>query len=421
MQQPLAFRLRPEKLDDIIGQKHILGPNGFIRKCKEKQTLYSMILYGPPGVGKTTIAICLANELNIRYKMLNATTMNKKDMETAIEEARFFDHLVVIIDEIHRINKDKQDFFLPHVESGLITLIGATTANPYHYINPAIRSRCHLVEVKPLSNDDIVEALKKALVHEKGLNNEYTCDEEVLYYIAKMSSGDVRFALNNLEIAALCSENKNITLDVLENNLKIPKYVIDKDEDGHYDAVSALQKSIRGSDVNASLYYLARLIEAGDLESIERRLLATAYEDIGLANPNACARTVQALDAARKLGFPEAYLPLSVAVVDLALSPKSKSCCNALGEAINLVREHSFDVPPYLRLTPVNLSEEDSYPYDRPDLWEHIQYLPNPIAKRKFFKAWHNGNYERALNENYQRLQKIYRTNNLAELKKRKY
>ena len=153
-----------------------------------------------------------------------------------------------------------------------------------------------------------------------------------------MSSGDVRFALNNLEIAALCSENKNITLDVLENNLKIPKYVIDKDEDGHYDAVSALQKSIRGSDVNASLYYLARLIEAGDLESIERRLLATAYEDIGLANPNACARTVQALDAARKLGFPEAYLPLSVAVVDLALSPKSKSCCNALGEAINLVR-----------------------------------------------------------------------------------
>ena len=272
--------------------------------------------------------------------------------------------------------------------------------------------------MKPLSNDDIVEALKKALVNEKGLKNEYICDDEVLYYIAKMSSGDVRFALNNLEIAALCSQNKTITIDNLKDNLRIPKYIIDKDEDGHYDAVSALQKSIRGSDVNASLYYLARLIEAGDLDSIERRLLATAYEDIGIANPAACARTVQGLEAARKLGFPEAYLPLSVIVIDLALSPKSKSSCLALGEAISLVKEHTFDIPNYLRLTPINQKEEDSYPYEQADLWEKIQYLPNPIAKMKFFKPWFNGKYERALNENYQRLERIKRSNDLALLKK---
>lgn len=378
-----------------------------------------MILYGPPGVGKTTIAICLANELKIRYRLLNATTMNKKDMEITIEEAKLYEHLVVIIDEIHRINKDKQDFFLPHVESGLITLIGATTANPYHSINPAIRSRCHLIEVKPLEIEDIIEALKRALISPKGLNKEYTTDDDALYEIAKMSSGDVRFALNNLEISALCTVNQHITPEIVHQNLRVPRYVIDKDEDGHYDAVSAMQKSIRGSDVNASLYYLARLIEAGDFESIERRLLAIAYEDVGIANPSAAARTVLGLDAAKRLGFPEAYLPLSVIVVDLALSPKSKAACEGLAQAMNLVKERPLDVPPYLRLTPVNMKDEDKYPYEMPEVWEEIQYLPHQIKDVKFFDAWMQGKYERSLNENYQRLLKIQRSNDIASLKKK--
>ena len=193
--EPLAYRLRPTKIDEVYGQEHLTDTNGFIRKCLENNTIFSMIFYGNPGCGKTTLATIIAKSLNLHYRILNATTSNKKDMEIVIEEAKMYGHLIVIIDEVHRLNKDKQDYLLSYIESGLITLIGATTANPYHSINPAIRSRCHILEIKPLNKESIVKILKNALTNEKGLNNNYTCDEKVLEILATKSNGDVRFAL----------------------------------------------------------------------------------------------------------------------------------------------------------------------------------------------------------------------------------
>lgn len=418
--KPLAFRMRPQKLEDIVGQKHLLNPDGFIYRLVKEKTLFSMILFGPPGVGKTTIATILAESMNYHYRLLNATSSSKKDMEIAIEEAKMYGHLVVIMDEVHRLNKDKQDYLLPHVESGLITLIGATTANPYHSINPSIRSRCHLLELKPLEPNDIQEALTKALIAKEGLNNKYQADETALNMIAKMSGGDIRFALNQLEVCALCSQDNHITVETVKANTRIPQYLIDSDEDGHYDAVSALQKSIRGSDVDGALYYLARLIAADDLDSIERRLTVTAYEDIGLANPAAVSRTVQAIQSARLVGFPEGAIPLGVAVVDLALSPKSKSACNGIGAAVDFVKDNALPVPNYLRLTPHGLKPEEKYPYDRPDLWEMIQYLPDAIKEMQFYNGNTNSSYERALMDNYSRLHKEKRTRDIARLKEEK-
>ena len=414
MKEPLAFRLRPKVLDDVIGQKHLVGENGIIRKFVDNNTLCSFILYGPPGVGKTTIASIIASSLKIRYSMLNATTSNKKDIQIAVEEAKIYGHVIVIMDEIHRLNKDKQDLLLPHLENGTITLIGTTTSNPYHAINPAIRSRCHLLELKPLTNQDIVDGLKRAIAKEY---SEYTYDDEALEYIASYSSGDVRFSLNNLEISIISCDNKHLTKEVVANTLKVPKYIMDKDGDGHYDIVSALQKSIRGSDVDAALYYLARMIESGDMDSIERRLLVTAYEDIGLGNPAAVARTIQAIDTAKKVGFPEGRIPLAVAVIDLALSPKSKSAEAAIDRATSIVQQTSYDVPKYLKLTN-NLPEADKYDYSRSDIWDKIEYLPHEIGRATFYVPEETGNYEKALKENYTRLKKTKRTNNLRELKK---
>ena len=323
MKVPLAYRMRPESLDDVVGQKHLVGPKGFVRRLVEQKKVYSLIFFGPPGTGKTTVATIFAKSLNIPYRFLNATIHNKKDIEIVIDDARLYGHMIVIMDEVHRLNKDKQDFLLPHVESGLITLIGATTSNPYHSINPAIRSRCHLLQFNSLNEEDIVQALKNALVSKKGLDNEYYADEDSLKIIAKLSGGDIRYALNQLEICATCSEDHLITKEVVANNITGPQYLMDNNEDGHYDAVSALQKSIRGSDVDAALYYLARLIAADDLDSIERRLSVTAYEDVGLGNPQAVTRTMEALRCARMVGFPEARIPLGFAVVDLCFSPNS--------------------------------------------------------------------------------------------------
>ena len=417
MQQPLSFRLRPEKLEEFVGLEDLLTCNTFLKNCVKNNCLFSMIFYGAPGSGKTTLAIILANELKERYRILNATTNNKKDLDIVFEEAKMYGHLIVIIDEIHRLNKDKQDLLLSYVESGMITLIGMTTANPYHSINPAIRSRCHLIEFK-ISNSTIVrKILENALVNPKGLNNQYTIDNEVLDKIVNLSNGDIRYALNALEMLSLSTENNHISIENMKENIRIPQYLIDKDEDGHYNAVSALQKSIRGSDVNAALYYLARLIEANDLDSIERRLPIIAYEDVGLANPQAVSRTYEAIETAKKVGFPEAMIPLGFAVVDLALSPKSKNAYLGINRAIEEVSSRPLPIPKYLEYTPVGLKEEDKYPYDRPDLWEKIQYLPEQIKNKVFFEGEPNSNYEKALFENYKRLKNIKRSSKISSLK----
>ena len=417
MQQPLSYRLRPETLDEFIGLDNLLSCNTFLKNCVKNKSLLSMIFYGAPGSGKTTLAIILANEIKERYRILNATTNNKKDLDIVFEEAKMYGHLIVIIDEIHRLNKDKQDLLLSYVENGLITLIGMTTANPFHSINPAIRSRCHLIEFKVSDKENIKQVLLNALKSEKGLNNKYTCDEEVIEKIANLSNGDIRYALNALEILSLSSENNHITIKDLKNNIRVPQYMIDKDEDGHYNAVSALQKSIRGSDVDAALYYLARLIAANDLDSIERRLPIIAYEDVGLANPQAVDRVFNAIEVAKKVGFPEAMIPLGFVVIDLALSPKSKNAYIATANAMEEVTKYPLPIPKYLEYTPVGLKEEEKYPYDRPDLWSKIQYMPEQIKNKKFLEGTPHSNYEKALYDNYEKLKQIKRSSKIKDLR----
>lgn len=418
MNAPLAYRVRPHTLDDIIGQKHLVGEDGFLRHLVESNTLVSMIFYGPPGSGKTTLAEAFSRSMDAHLIKLNAVTSNKKEMEAAIEESRLFPHPIIIMDEVHRLSKDKQDLLLPFIESGTIYLIGATTANPYIAINPAIRSRCHLLEVKPLTQKEIMEGIHRVIELPNGLNNMYTFSDEAVSTIARLASGDMRFAMNLVEVATLGSKKMHIEKSDIDAITKIPNYLMDQDENGHYDAVSALQKSIRGSDVDAALYYLARLCAAGDLESIERRLLVTAYEDIGLANPQAVTRCATALESARKVGFPEAIIPLGFTVCDLALSPKSRASCDAMHKAMDVATSSPLDVMDYLKLTPVNVQDEDKYPYDRPDIWEKIQYLPELIKNMQFYEPSDHSSYERALNENYRRLKKQGRSKDLRKLKK---
>lgn len=418
MQEPLAFRMRPQKLSEVIGQKHLIGEGKVLRKCIEAGRIFSMILFGPPGTGKTTLATVLANELNMPYRIFNAVTGNKKELEQIFTEAKLYPGLILIVDEVHRLNKDKQDLLLPHVENGNITLIGATTSNPLHAINPAIRSRCHLFEVKQLTMEDIEQALRNALQSSKGFNNNITIDDDALHIISRHSNGDIRYALNILEICAIASEG-HISKDLVNQFSSIPNMSMDADGDGYYDVLSAFQKSIRGSDVDAALYYLGIMIEANDLDSIERRLLVTAYEDIGLGNPAAVARCVNAIDAAKRVGFPEGRIPLALAIIDLCLSPKSKSAEHAIDAAMEAIHHTPYKVPEYLRLTPVQMNEEDKYDYNRPDLWNQIQYLPNHLRNKHFYEPNTNSSYEKVLAQNLIKLRNIPRSNNLAYLKKK--
>lgn len=420
MATTLAYRMRPTSLKDILGQKHIIGERSIFTQIVKKKHPMSIILYGPPGCGKTTLATALANDLNIPYRVFNASTGNKKQMDIIIEEAKMSGELFVIIDEVHRLNKDKQDHLLPHIENGLLIIAGCTTANPYHSINPAIRSRCQIIEVKPLTQQEIIEGLEKSLISEKGLNNEYCVEEGVLKYIAKLSSGDIRYAYNCLEMASILSDDGNISLEIVKKSLFKSNVQFDKDEDQYYDTLSGLQKSIRGSDPNGAMYYLGKLIEANDIESLERRVITTAYEDIGLANPNACMRTVIAFQAAKIIGFPEARIPIASAIIDLCLSPKSKSSESAIDAALESLAVHSYQAPSYLRLTPVGLEEDEKYDYNRPELWEYIQYLPEALKNEQFYIPWMTSSYEKALAENYRRILKHGRTSQIKKLNKKK-
>ena len=419
MIRPLAFRLRPTKLDEVIGQEDLVGKNGFLRKSVDNKTPLSFILFGEPGTGKTTIAECYANEMGAKYYKINATSSNKKDLVDAINDSKNYECPILIIDEIHRLNKDKQDILLPALEDGTVYLIGATTANPYISINKAIRSRCHLLEVKKLTVNELEEGLKRAISSKKGLDNKITISEEALRYISQQSNGDFRFALNYLEIVDITYKNEEITLEKVKKVIKVPNSGIDNDGDGHYDAVSALQKSIRGSDVNAAIFYASRLLASGDLDSLARRLLVTAYEDIGIANPQACMRTKIAIESAYEVGLPEAIIPISVAIVDLALSPKSKAACTAMQKAMAINNDFPLDVLDYLKYTPVNVSEEEKYPYDQPEVWPHLQYLPDIIKNMKFFiiNPQTESSYEKFLNEQYKKYLSTFRSKDIKKMK----
>ncbi len=419
MIEPLAFRVRPNSLKDIKGQEHLIGKEKILNKMIENKRLFSIIFYGPPGTGKTTIATVLAKELNMPYRMFNAVTGNKKDLENIFLESKLSNGLVLIIDEVHRLNKDKQDLLLPYVEDGSIIMLGATTSNPLFAINPAIRSRCQLLEIKPLQENDLKETLLRALSIPEGLDNKIECEDGSLELIVKKANGDVRYALNLLEIVSIAASGI-ITKDLINQYATVNNMGISKEGDGHYDALSAFQKSIRGSDVNAALYYLAKLIEANDMDSIERRLLVIAYEDIGLANPAAVGRCINAIDAAKRVGFPEAMIPLAHTVIDLSLSPKSRSATDAIHKTMDNIKSEALQTPNYLRLTPVNLEDEDKYSYDMTDIWPYIQYLPDKIKNTKFYVPNLNSSYEKQLAENYEKLSKIKRTSNLRMLKKKK-
>ena len=282
MEELLAIKLRPNKLDDVIGQKHLIGKDKILSNLVKNKKLFSMILYGNPGIGKTSIACAIVNELGVRYRMLNAVINNKKDFDVVVEEAKLYDGIVVIMDEIHRMNKDKQDLLLPYLESGLITLIGMTTSNPYHSINPAIRSRCQIFELHDLEEDDIKDAIQR-VVKSKILDG-LKIDKDAISYLVNQANHDLRYTYNLIEVAYY-GGNHHLTKEYLESIGGKSNIIIDKNSDGYYNAISAFQKSIRGSDVHASLYYLGLLIEAEDMDIICRRLSVIVYEDIGLANP----------------------------------------------------------------------------------------------------------------------------------------
>ena len=383
--EPLAIKLRPKRIKDIVGQTHLVGKDKIIYNLVKNKKLFSMILYGKPGIGKTTIANAIVEELGLKHRMLNAVINNKKDFDIVVEEAKMYGELVVIMDEIHRLNKDKQDLLLPYLESGLIILIGMTTSNPYHSINPAIRSRCQIFELKELNDDDIKKAIKKAIKNEL---SDIKINNECINYITDNSGGDLRYAYNLLEVAYY-STNKNITIDSLKNINNKPNMFIDKNSDGYYDTISAFQKSIRGSDVDASLHYLAKLLLAEDLDIIFRRMTVIAYEDIGLANPNMSLKVEACIKACERLGLPEARIPLAKTVIEMALSPKSNSAYLALDEAINDINKgNTGNVPNHIKTN----SKDYKYAHDYPNHVVKQQYLPDNLKGKRYYKPANNKN-----------------------------
>ena len=400
MNEPLAFKLRPKKINDIIGQQHLVGKNKIIYNMVNNKKLFSLILYGKPGIGKTSLANAIINELNFKYKNLNAVVNSKKDFDIVIEEAKMYNGIVLLLDEIHRLNKDKQDILLPYLESGLITLIGMTTSNPYHSINPAIRSRCQIFELNPLTIEDVKEGIKKATTSQFLPNIKI--DNESIDYISKLSGGDLRYAYNLLEVAYYSTNDFIVNLEVLKKINNKPSFFHDKNEDGYYDVISAFQKSIRGSDVNAALYYLARLIEAEDLDIIFRRMSVIAYEDIGLANTSMGPKVDACINACNRLGLPEARIPLAVTVIELALSPKSNSAYSALDSALNVVRMgNSGNVPNHIKTN----SEDYLYPHNYKGSWVKQQYLPDEIKDDKYYFP-KNNKYENMLKEIMDKIEK---------------
>ncbi|WP_338231393.1 replication-associated recombination protein A [Companilactobacillus muriivasis] len=417
MQKPLAYRMRPTNIDEVVGQQHLVGPHKIIRRMVEAKMLSSMILYGPPGIGKTSIASAIAGSTKYAFRMLNAATDSKKDLQVVAAEAKMSGTVVLMLDEIHRLDKTKQDFLLPLLESGSIILIGATTENPYINISPAIRSRVQIFELKPLDSDDLKKAVKRALNDDQNGLGKYNVklDENALDLLVSSTNGDLRSILNGLELSVLSTESKDnsvhIDLQSIEESVQKKAISSDKDGDSHYDVMSAFQKSIRGSDPNAALLYLARLLEAGDLTSAIRRLMVCAYEDVGLANPQACARAVQAAQVAQMVGLPEARIPLADAVIDLCLCPKSNSGMVAIDGAIEDVRNGKANSIPddlkdahYSGAKKLGHGVGYKFPHDYPNAWVDQQYLPNNLINKKYYQPNNTGKYEQALNLRMQQI-----------------
>ena len=426
--KPLAYRMRPHTLDEVVGQQHLIGPGKIIRRMVEAKLLSSMILYGPPGIGKTSIASAIAGSTKYAFRMLNAATDSKKQLEQVAAEGKLSGTVILLLDEIHRLDKTKQDFLLPLLESGEIILIGATTENPYIAISPAIRSRCQIFELKPLAEEDVNQAISRALRDsENGLGSyhvELTDDARKL--LIQKGNGDLRTTLNGLELAVRSTKQEKIAAgkneddqliidqEEMANSIQMRSQNFDAKGDGHYDLVSAFQKSIRGSDTDAALHYLARLIESGDLISIYRRLSVIAYEDIGLANPAAVQHAQLAIQAAQSLGFPEARIPLANAVIELALSPKSNSAISAIDQALDDVQNKNYGPIPddlkdthYKGAKKLGHGKGYAYPHSFANDWIAQQYLPDNLVGTQYFNPKGNSKIESGLKKQYEILHEM--------------
>ena len=401
--EPLAYRMRPRTLDEIVGQQDFIGHETALYKMIQNGHVPSMLLYGEPGIGKTSIANAIAGSSKLPFFSLNATRAGKKDVEDIVEEARIAGKVILFLDEIHRFNKLQQDTLLPHVENGSIVLIGATTENPYHDVNPAIRSRCgEIHQLSRLTTANLIELIEKAIADEKrGLGKyNFMLTNEQITQIANAANGDARKALTLLESIYYASDEVNgqtVAADHIIEHLigRIGVYG-DKNGSHFYNLLSALQKSVRGSDPNAALYYLAHLLEIGDLVAVNRRLLVMAYEDIGLANPDVGPHVLTAVQAAERLGLPEARIPLANAVIEMCLASKSNSAIQAIDEAIATIREgRTGDIPFHLRDAHYAGAKDlghvgYKYPHNTPigtfGGWVNQQYLPDALVGTEFYK-----------------------------------
>lgn len=412
MSEPLAERMRPRSLDDYVGQKHLVGEGAILRKMIDAGRISSFILWGPPGVGKTTLAQIIAHTLKVPFYTLSAVTSGVKDVREVIERAknnRFFNSAspILFIDEIHRFSKSQQDSLLGAVEKGIVTLIGATTENPSFEVIRPLLSRCQLYVLKPLGKDDLQGLLERA-IHKDVVLKEKDITLKETGAMLRYSGGDARKLLNILELIvnSFSSDEIIITDEVVERELQQNPLAYDKQGEMHYDIISAFIKSIRGSDPDAALYWMARMIEGGeDPQFIARRVVISASEDIGLANPNALLLANAAFDTVMKIGWPEARIALAEAVVYLATSPKSNSAYLGINAAIARVRETgNLPVPLHIRNAPTQLMAElgyhdgYKYPHDYPGHFTSQQYLPTEIQNERFWHAQHSPNEEKLYN-----------------------
>ena len=421
-ESPLASRMRPSTLEEVVGQQHIIGRDKLLYRAIKADKLSSVIFYGPPGTGKTTLAKVIANTTSAEFKQINATVAGKKDMEEVVRQAKDLQGMygkktILFIDEIHRFNKGQQDYLLPFVEDGTVILIGATTENPYFEVNGALLSRSSIFELKPLEKEDIKTLLRRAVDDtDKGLGSFHAMiDEDALEFLADMSGGDARNALNAVELGVLTTERSedgiiHITMDVASECIQKRAVNYDKRGDNHYDIISAFIKSMRGSDPDAAVYYLAKMLYAGeDVKFIARRIMICASEDVGNADPMALTVAVSAAQAVERIGMPESQIILSQAVTYVACAPKSNSAVNAISAANNAVRTYQTSVPSHLRDAHYKGAQKlghgigYKYAHDYPGHYVDQQYLPDEIKDARFYEPGDLG-YEKNIKEYLQKI-----------------
>lgn len=424
-ESPLASRMRPSSLDEVVGQEHIIGKDKLLYRAIKADRISSVIFYGPPGTGKTTLAKVIASTTRSDFKQINATSAGKKDMEEVVEEAKknfggYGKRTILFIDEIHRFNKGQQDYLLPFVEDGTIILIGATTENPYFEVNGALLSRSHIFELKPLSNDNIKQLLLRAVKDsEKGMGSfKAVIEDDALEFLSEMANGDARTALNALELGILTTERKedgyiHIDLDTASECIQKRVLKYDKDGDNHYDTISAFIKSMRGSDPDAAIYYLARMLAAGeDIKFIARRITICAAEDVSNADPMALVVANAAAESVERIGMPESRIILAQAAAYVACAPKSNSAICAVDECLDLVqKEHIDTIPSYLKDAHYKGSAKlghglgYKYAHDFKNHYVKQQYLPDELKDRTFYKLSDMG-YEKKLKEYLEKIRK---------------